>query len=70
MQRLFGERQGRDVAEGEHDAGKIGRELGWQPQETFDTGIRKTVEWYLDNAAWCERVTSGKYRQERLGTSL
>ena len=52
------------------DAGKIGRELGWQPQETFDTGIRKTVEWYLDNAAWCERVTSGKYRQERLGTSL
>ncbi|NMC31899.1 MAG: dTDP-glucose 4,6-dehydratase [Veillonellaceae bacterium] len=52
------------------DAGKIGRELGWLPQETFDTGIRKTVEWYLDNAAWCERVTSGKYRQERLGTSL
>ena len=52
------------------DAGKIGRELDWLPQETFDTGIRKTVEWYLDNAAWCERVTSGKYRQERLGTSL
>ena len=52
------------------DAGKIGRELGWLPQETFDTGIRKTVEWYLDNATWCERVTSGKYRQERLGTSL
>lgn len=52
------------------DAGKIGRELGWVPQETFATGIRKTVEWYLDNALWCERVTSGKYRQERLGTSL
>ena len=50
------------------DAGKIARELGWLPQETFDSGIRKTVEWYLDNAAWCERVSSGKYRQERLGT--
>ena len=49
------------------DAGKIGRELGWQPQETFDTGIQKTVEWYLENPQWCERVTSGKYRQERLG---
>ena len=52
------------------DAGKIGRELGWRPQETFDTGIRKTVEWYLDHTEWCERVTSGKYRQERLGTSI
>ena len=52
------------------DAGKIGRELGWLPQETFDTGIRKTVQWYLDNPDWCERVTSGKYRQERLGTGV
>lgn len=52
------------------DAGKIGRELGWQPQETFETGIRKTVEWYLQNLTWCERITSGKYRQERLGTAL
>ena len=52
------------------DAGKIGRELGWTPVETFATGIRKTVEWYLQNATWCERITSGKYRQERLGTSL
>ena len=52
------------------DAGKIGRELGWLPQETFDTGIRKTVEWYLNNPDWCERVTSGKYRQERLGTGI
>ena len=49
------------------DAGKIARELGWLPQETFDSGIRKTVEWYLENPQWCERVTSGKYRQERLG---
>ena len=52
------------------DAGKIERQLGWRPEETFATGIWKTVEWYLDNAVWCERVTSGKYRQERLGTSL
>jgi dTDP-glucose 4,6-dehydratase len=52
------------------DAGKIGRELGWLPQETFATGIRKTVEWYLQNGTWCERITSGKYRQERLGTSI
>ena len=52
------------------DAGKIGRELGWTPVETFATGIRKTVEWYLQNSTWCERITTGKYRQERLGTSL
>ncbi len=52
------------------DAGKMERELGWVPQETFDTGIRRTVEWYLQNLAWCERVASGKYRQERLGTGL
>ena len=52
------------------DAGKIGRELGWLPQETFDSGIRKTVEWYLNHPDWCERVTSGKYRQERLGTGV
>ena len=49
------------------DAGKMERELGWTPQETFDSGIRRTVEWYLANLEWCERVTSGKYRQERLG---
>jgi dTDP-glucose 4,6-dehydratase len=45
------------------DAGKIGRELGWTPQETFETGLRKTVQWYLDNAAWVARVVSGEYRQ-------
>ncbi len=49
------------------DAGKIGRDLGWQPEETFSSGLRKTVAWYLDNRAWCERVTSGAYRMERLG---
>ena len=45
------------------DAGKIERELGWKPQETFETGIRKTVEWYLANSRWVDGVTSGAYRQ-------
>ena len=45
------------------DARKIERELGWRPAETFETGIRKTVRWYLDNQDWCERVTSGAYRE-------
>ena len=45
------------------DASKIERELGWKPAETFDTGIRKTVEWYLANAEWVGHVTSGAYRQ-------
>lgn len=45
------------------DAAKIERELDWRPSETFETGIRKTVEWYLANDAWVENVTSGSYRQ-------
>lgn len=45
------------------DAGKIHRELGWKPAETFETGIRKTVEWYLDNMAWVDHIASGEYRQ-------
>lgn len=49
------------------DAGKIQRELGWVPQETFQTGIRKTVAWYLEHQAWCRRVMDGSYRGERLG---
>jgi dTDP-glucose 4,6-dehydratase len=44
------------------DASKIKRELGWRPAETFDTGIRKTVQWYLDNPIWVEGVVSGSYR--------
>jgi len=44
------------------DAHKIERELGWRPAETFDTGIRKTVQWYLDNPSWVEGVVSGAYR--------
>jgi dTDP-glucose 4,6-dehydratase len=45
------------------DATKIERELGWKPAETFETGIRKTVQWYLDNQAWVQNVTSGAYRE-------
>jgi dTDP-glucose 4,6-dehydratase len=45
------------------DARKIERELGWKPAETFETGIRKTVRWYLDHAEWVERVQSGSYRE-------
>jgi dTDP-glucose 4,6-dehydratase len=49
------------------DPGKIARELGWQPAESFATGLRKTVQWYLANGGWCHRVEDGAYRGERLG---
>ncbi|WP_458735142.1 dTDP-glucose 4,6-dehydratase [Zobellella taiwanensis] len=49
------------------DAGKIQQELGWQPLETFESGIRKTVLWYLENQEWCHRVQDGSYQRERLG---
>ncbi|CAI2516495.1 dTDP-glucose 4,6-dehydratase [Serratia proteamaculans] len=51
------------------DAGKIDRELGWRPQETFESGIRKTVSWYLNNETWWHRVQDGSYAGERLGLS-
>ncbi|HCV67370.1 MAG TPA: dTDP-glucose 4,6-dehydratase [Serratia sp.] len=51
------------------DAGKIDRELGWHPQETFESGIRKTVSWYLNNETWWRRVQDGSYAGERLGLS-
>ncbi|CUW02077.1 dTDP-glucose 4,6-dehydratase 2 [Serratia grimesii] len=51
------------------DAGKIDRELGWRPQETFESGIRKTVSWYLNNETWWRRVQDGSYTGERLGLS-
>ena len=50
------------------DASKMSRELNWQPQETFETGLRKTVEWYLANQDWCHNVQDGSYQRERLGT--
>ncbi|HFF5653007.1 TPA: dTDP-glucose 4,6-dehydratase, partial [Acinetobacter baumannii] len=51
------------------DASKIAKDLGWKPEETFETGIRKTVEWYLNNLEWCRRVQDGSYQRERLGVS-
>jgi dTDP-glucose 4,6-dehydratase len=50
------------------DASKIERELGWKPEESFETGIRKTVEWYLNNKTWWQRVLDGSYSMERLGS--
>ncbi|EJU73140.1 dTDP-glucose 4,6-dehydratase [Neisseria meningitidis 80179] len=50
------------------DAAKIRRDLGWLPLETFESGLRKTVQWYLDNKTWWQNVLNGSYRLERLGT--
>lgn len=52
------------------DATKINNELGWVPEETFDSGIRKTVKWYLNNIEWCRRVQDGSYQRERLGVNV
>ena len=52
------------------DATKIQNALGWTPTETFETGIRKTVQWYLNNLDWCRRVQDGSYQRERLGVNL
>ena len=49
------------------DAGKIQRELGWVPRETFETGIHKTVEWFLTNQGWWQRILDGTYQGQRLG---
>jgi len=49
------------------DASKIKRQLGWRPQQTFEQGLELTVQWYLDNDQWVQRITSGTYRGERLG---
>ena len=51
------------------DASKIQRELGWKPEETFESGIRKTIEWYLQNLDWAHRVQDGSYQRERLGVN-
>ncbi|MBC2884674.1 dTDP-glucose 4,6-dehydratase [Ochrobactrum sp. CM-21-5] len=51
------------------DASKIERELGWKPQETFETGLEKTIQWYFDNAWWWEPIRSGTYAGERLGST-
>lgn len=49
------------------DASKIATDLGWKPQETFETGLRKTVKWYLENKIWWQRVLDGEYRLDRIG---
>jgi dTDP-glucose 4,6-dehydratase len=49
------------------DATKIQNELGWEPLETFETGLRKTVQWYLNNTDWWQRIRDGSYQGERLG---
>jgi len=51
------------------DASKIRNELGWTPTETFESGLARTVEWYLANQTWCERIRDGAYRGERLGVA-
>jgi len=51
------------------DASKIQKEMGWKPKETFESGMRKTVAWYLSNLDWCKRVQDGSYQRERLGDS-
>jgi dTDP-glucose 4,6-dehydratase len=50
------------------DASKIQQELGWVPLETFQSGIKKTIRWYLDNQEWCQHVQDGSYQRERLGS--
>ena len=49
------------------DASKIESELGWRPQESFESGIKKTIQWYLGNEVWCQHVQDGSYQRERLG---
>ncbi|MCE7626719.1 dTDP-glucose 4,6-dehydratase [Vibrio fluvialis] len=49
------------------DSSKMQKELGWTPKETFETGLKKTVQWYLDNEDWCKNVQDGSYQRERLG---
>lgn len=63
---FVGDRPGHDLRYA-IDATKISRELGWQATETFETGLRKTVQWYLEQSRWCDRVLDGRYRGERLG---
>jgi dTDP-glucose 4,6-dehydratase len=62
-----GDRAGHDIRYA-IDATKIKNELGWIPDETFETGIKKTVKWYLNNSTWCEHVQDGSYQRERLGS--
>jgi len=51
------------------DASKMKRELGWRPLETFESGLAKTIDWYIDHQPWVQRVMDGSYRGERLGVA-
>ena len=51
------------------DANKIAKELGWLPEETFESGMEKTIKWYLENSEWCQHVQDGSYQRQRLGRS-
>jgi dTDP-glucose 4,6-dehydratase len=63
---FVGDRPGHDLRYA-IDPTRLSTEIGWQPLETFETGLRKTVEWYLANRSWWQRIRSGVYRGERLG---
>ena len=52
------------------DASKIKNELGWIPAETFESGLRKTVKWFLENNHWYERILSGEYKMDRIGKDV
>jgi dTDP-glucose 4,6-dehydratase len=52
------------------DFSKLQHQLGWEPQEDIDSGLRQTVQWYIDNQAWCQTVTADKYQQQRLGVEV
>jgi dTDP-glucose 4,6-dehydratase len=52
------------------DASKTEREIGWRPRHSFEAGLRKTVQWYLDNSSWWRDIRSGSYRGERLGIAV
>ena len=52
------------------NANKIKKDLGWKPKENFESGILKTIKWYLDNNGWCENIQNGSYKLERLGVNL
>jgi len=52
------------------DASKVERELGWKPRESFETGLRKTVEWYLGNSQWWKAIQDKSYQQNRIGVSI
>ena len=49
------------------DISKVQTELGWSPAMTFEEGMEKTVRWYLENQAWCDAITQGRYQRQRLG---